>query len=164
MAKKDKENTKVKVQKNVELTSALVTEINEMETGQRIRVTPLAHSIQLYSGSHPHVETVKGKLMEASLWQDVTKNLKFYKEDGQVYEIEKIEAIETTDVNLLIKKEVRSDLQVLKNKVDKIEHDLKKFKESLDAKNKNDVSMTYKLERIESALNELLGKKEVKHE
>ena len=123
---KDK-SSKEKVQKNVELVSLIASQIEEMGVGERVRVTPFAHSIQLGSGSHPHVETVKGKLSEAFLWQDITRKVKFLKDrkSGEVMEIERIEEEKNTDVDLLIKKELRTDLEVLKNKTDLIERNLK---------------------------------------
>lgn len=160
MAKK--ETNKVKVQKNVELVSLIASQIEDMKVGERIRVTPFAHNMEMSSGSHPHVETVKGKLMEAYLWQGITRQIKFNKKGNMIFEIEKIDEPEDNDVSILIKSEVRSDLQILKNKIDKLGKETIDTKNSMSQLTKTKISEEQKLNRIEDALliiNDLLKKK-----
>ena len=106
---------KAKIQKNVEIVSEIATRIEEMEVGEKIRVTPFAHSITLSNKRHPHVETVKGELMKALLWQVITKQVKFHKKGEQIVEIEKIEPYELTEA--LFKKDIRNNCSKLDCKV-----------------------------------------------
>lgn len=112
-----------KIQKNVDLVSQIATRINAMRNGERIRVTPFAHSIRLSNGSHPHVETIKAKLMEALLWQDITSKVKFIPKNNQICEIEKIEEQENQS-EVFVRKEVRTEISNVKNQLDSIQASL----------------------------------------
>lgn len=153
--KPKKMSNKVKVQKNVELVSLIASQIEDMSVGERIRVTPFAHNMEMSSGSHPHVETVKGKLMEAYLWQDLTRKIKFYKKGNMIVEIEKVDDQEESDVSLLVKGEIRTDLNVLKNKVDQFEKEIKEIRDSISQIIKTKISEEQKLNRIEDNMLEL---------
>lgn len=118
-----------KIQKNVELVSAMASQIEEMKEGERMRVTPFAKSIILSNNSHPHVETVKGKLMEALLWKEITPNIKFFKKRDQITEIEKIK--ENNPDDFIIRKEIRNDLTILKNRMDKLDVSFKNLEKSI---------------------------------
>lgn len=108
---------KQKVQKNIEIVSQIASMIEEMAEGERLRITPFAKSIEMSNGSHPHVETVKNKLMEAFLWQQVTQKVKFIKKGEKIIEIEKIEPDEES---IYFKKEVRNDILGMKESLEEL--------------------------------------------
>lgn len=79
-----------KIQKNTELVSIMASQMLEMKSGERTRITPFAKSIILSNSSHPHFDSVEKKLTEAMLWKDVTPLFNFYTKEGRLEEIEKI--------------------------------------------------------------------------
>jgi hypothetical protein len=93
-----------------------------MKIGERIRVTPLAKSIMLSNGSHPHKNRVQDKLDEFSLLKDI-KDVRFIRKNNRVVEVEKIKLEEHDD--LFIRKELRNDINLIKNEIDIIKSRLK---------------------------------------
>jgi len=108
------DNSRVKVGKNVELVSLMASFIEEMRPGNRMRVTPLAKSLLLGTGGHPHVETVKGKLNEADVWKGLLGGVELVKNGDQVVEVHKLDERRGGD-----------QLEVLQRSVDKVEAMLK---------------------------------------
>lgn len=95
------EKKPIKILKNIESVSQVASAIENLEEGQLINVTPFAESIITKDGSHMHVETVKGKLAEASLWQDISTTVKFHKKNNKIISVEKIKSknLDLKDIN-----------------------------------------------------------------
>ena len=83
-----------KIQKKAELVNNLATFFDsDMESGEKMRMTRLAESIQMSNGSHPHVSTVRTKCTEFAVIKEIINRLKFHfdKKNGKLVEIEKLE-------------------------------------------------------------------------
>ncbi len=134
-SRKQRKKGKEKVQKTVELVSLIASQIEEMSIGERMRVTPFAKSIILSNNSHPHVETIKGKLMEAYLWQEITESIKFIKKGDQIIEIEKIDPT-SKNPDIITRKEIMNDLVILKDRSNKLEENQCEILKLLKKRNK----------------------------
>ncbi|MBU0958138.1 MAG: hypothetical protein KKF56_05005 [Nanoarchaeota archaeon] len=123
-----------KIQKNVELVSLLSSYISSMNVGDKVKMTPLAKSIILSNKNSPHVHTVRGKLDEAEIWQEVTENIKFSRKKNKLEEVEKIEPDKS---EIFLKKEIRNGIANLSNRIDLIEHNQNKIIETLNLFSEN---------------------------
>ena len=113
-----------KIQKNTELVSIMASQMLEMKSGERTRITPFAKSIILSNSSHPHFDSVEKKLTEAMLWKDVTPLFNFYTKEGRLEEIEKIKE-EKEDITSV--KRILDDLGLIKKQLIGIEQENKKI-------------------------------------
>jgi hypothetical protein len=102
-----------KIQKNTELVSIMASQMLEMKSGERTRITPFTKSIVLSNQSHPHFDSVEKKLTEAMLWKDVTPLFNFYVKEGRIEEIERVK--EDNDVNS--SKRILDELSLIKKQL-----------------------------------------------
>lgn len=120
-----KEKKTGKIQKNVELVSALASFFDsEMDVGDKIRMTPLAKKITFQSGKNPHVDTVRTKCTELAVLKDVVNSLKFHFKDGKLLEIEKVQA-ERFEIEQ--RRLMQRDILEMRSRLDSIEDKFNKL-------------------------------------
>lgn len=115
----------IKIQKNVELVNLITSFVDsEMDTGDKIFITPLSQNINLPNGRHPHVDTVRTKLMEAEVWTSLPAKVKFGYKKGKLSEIEKIEP---DNAGIEFKKEIRQGIASILSRMDIMDVNLERL-------------------------------------
>lgn len=116
---------KQRVPKDVELTSVTASFFDsEMNYDDEVGITELAKSIFLSNNSHPHVDTMESLARKIKIWQDIAPYLKFV--ENKKGKISRIRKVEPTDMTF--KREIREDLKIIKNQLDKLMNENKEIK------------------------------------
>lgn len=68
-----KSSSKNKIFKQAEILGAIISGIEEVKPNKYMRITPFTKSLSLKNVT-PHVHTIKGRLTEGYLWQEMFTN------------------------------------------------------------------------------------------
>ncbi len=118
-----------KIPKNIELTSVTCSFLDStMSYGDKINITNLSKEVELSEGKNPHVHTMEKFMQNFDIIKKLSPMIEVIKNrDGRVKEVWKIEPPDVT-----YKKEMRADINDLKNSNDNIKEEIKKLARSIE--------------------------------
>lgn len=102
--------------KQIELVGRVASALEDLPEGKLINISKFSENVA-------HIETVKAKLLEAEVWQAITKKIKLHKDGEKIIGIEKIKPEESKEEIEIIKKR----LDLFESKFDNLDKKIEGF-------------------------------------